>query len=85
VVASEHCTGCGLCERACILEEAAIKVMPIRLARGGRGLAYRLDRAPKRKAGGAPVTPDTGRGPIAGPPSSRNALETLGRGIEEAR
>ena len=28
VVHSEKCTGCGKCEKACILEEAAIKVFP---------------------------------------------------------
>ena len=42
VVNSSHCTGCGLCEKACILEEAAIKVLPIRLAKGELGHHYRL-------------------------------------------
>ena len=42
VVYSEYCTGCGLCEKACILEKAAIKVLPIRLAKGELGHHYRL-------------------------------------------
>ena len=42
VVDSSHCTGCGLCEKACILEEAAIKVLPLRLAKGEIGHHYRL-------------------------------------------
>jgi len=105
VVFSEHCTGCGLCEKACILEEAAIKVMPVRLAKGELGHHYRLGWEQKSKAGDALVTPDpahrynlpegmsyehSGRGLI---PSETNpaaqgrgsALETLRKGIEEAR
>ncbi len=42
VVDSSHCTGCGLCEKACILEEAAIKVLPLHLAKGEIGHHYRL-------------------------------------------
>lgn len=30
----DACTGCGKCEEACILEQAAIKVLPIVLAKG---------------------------------------------------
>ena len=36
-VHSEHCTGCGKCEHGCVLEEAAIKVLPLRLAKGELG------------------------------------------------
>ncbi|RME34509.1 MAG: ferredoxin-type protein NapG [Gammaproteobacteria bacterium] len=42
VVHSEACTGCGKCEHACILDEAAIKVIPLDLARGMLGRHYRL-------------------------------------------
>ncbi len=35
VVHSGACTGCGKCEHACVLEEAAIKVLPVALAKGG--------------------------------------------------
>ena len=58
VVHSNGCTGCGLCERACILEEAAIKVFPIKLAKGELGKHYRLGWEQKEKAGGSLVSPD---------------------------
>ncbi len=58
VVHSDACTGCGLCERACILDEAAIKVFPTDLAKGELGKHYRLGWKEKEKAGEALVTPD---------------------------
>lgn len=58
-VHSDACTGCGKCERACILEKAAIKVMPIALAKGELGHHYRLGWQEKQKAGESLVTPDT--------------------------
>lgn len=58
VVHSDACTGCGLCERACILDEAAIKVFPMHLAKGELGKHYRLGWQEKEKAGEALVTPD---------------------------
>ena len=58
VVHSDACTGCGLCEKACILEEAAIKVFPMHLAKGELGKHYRLGWQEKEKAGEALVTPD---------------------------
>ncbi len=57
-VHSDACTGCGKCEQACILEQAAIKVMPVRLAKGELGRHYRLGWEEKQKAGGSLVTPD---------------------------
>ncbi|SCZ52430.1 ferredoxin-type protein NapG [Thiohalomonas denitrificans] len=59
VVHSDACTGCGLCEQACILEEAAIKVLPQHLAKGELGSHYRVGWEEKAKAGKALVTPDT--------------------------
>ncbi len=58
VVHSEACTGCGKCEQACILEKAAIKVLPTHLAQGQLGEHYRLGWREKQKAGEALVTPD---------------------------
>ena len=46
------CTGCGKCEKSCVLEEAAIKVLPAPLARGKPGAHYRLGWEEKEKAGG---------------------------------
>jgi len=42
VVDSDRCTGCGRCENACILEEAAIVVLPRDMAKGVRGEHYRF-------------------------------------------
>ncbi len=41
-VHSDACTGCGKCEEACVLEEAAIKVLPMQLAKGVLGHHYRF-------------------------------------------
>lgn len=58
VVHSDACTGCGKCEKACVLDEAAIKVLPRTLAKGQLGKHYRLGWEEKEKAGGSIVTPD---------------------------
>lgn len=51
VVHSKYCTGCGKCEKACVLEKAAIKVVPRELAKGEIGHHYRLGWEEKAKAG----------------------------------
>jgi ferredoxin-type protein NapG len=51
VVYADHCTGCGLCEKACIMEESPIKVLPERLAKGRIGSHYRRGWEEKAKAG----------------------------------
>lgn len=58
VVHSEHCTGCGLCEKACPTEIAAIKVFPLYMAKGQLSAHYRLGWVEKEKAGGSLVAPD---------------------------
>ncbi len=40
-VHADACTGCGKCEKSCVLEEAAIKVLPPSIARGELGHHYR--------------------------------------------
>ncbi|MDG2947132.1 ferredoxin-type protein NapG [Bisgaard Taxon 10/6] len=52
-VHSDACTGCGKCEQACVLEEAAIKVLPMDLAKGLLGRHYRLGWQEKQNAGKA--------------------------------
>ncbi|WP_058912640.1 ferredoxin-type protein NapG [Entomohabitans teleogrylli] len=42
IVHSDACTGCGKCEHACVLDEAAIKVLPRTLAKGELGKHYRF-------------------------------------------
>jgi len=57
-VHSDACTGCGKCEQACVMEQAAIKVLPVKLAKGELGHHYRLGWEEKRRAGDSLVTPD---------------------------
>jgi len=57
-VHSDACTGCGKCEYACVLEEAAIKVLPERIARGAPGSHYRIGWDEKQRAGSSLVPED---------------------------
>lgn len=41
-VHSDACTGCGKCEKVCVLEQPAIKVLPLSLAKGELGHHYRF-------------------------------------------
>lgn len=52
-VHSDKCTGCGRCERACVLETAAIRVYPRALAKGRIGSHYRLGWVEKENKGEA--------------------------------
>lgn len=56
-VHSNACTGCGKCEKSCVLPQAAIRVVPIALARGEAGAHYRMGWTEKEKAGGPLVPP----------------------------
>jgi ferredoxin-type protein NapG len=47
----EKCTGCGKCEQACVLDSAAIKVLPQAIAMGSADQHYRLGWEEKKKAG----------------------------------
>lgn len=40
-VHADACTGCGKCEKSCVLDQAAIKVLPLQIARGEAGQHYR--------------------------------------------
>ncbi len=53
-VHADRCTGCGVCEKSCVLPEAAIKVLPTRLARGSSADHYRKGWEEK-EARGAPL------------------------------
>lgn len=53
-VHSDHCTGCGKCEQACVLPgESAIKALPIHLAQGSRAEHYRRGWEEREAAGGS--------------------------------
>jgi ferredoxin-type protein NapG len=58
VVHADACTGCGKCEAGCVLQTAAIKVLPRTLARGEPGQHYRLGWEEQKKAGHSLVAPD---------------------------
>jgi ferredoxin-type protein NapG len=60
VVHSDACTGCGLCEKACILEnESAIKVLPTHLAKADFAKHYRLGWEQQKEKGSSLIsTPD---------------------------
>ena len=58
VLHSDHCTGCGKCEKACPTEIASIKVFPLYMAKGQLSGHYRLGWVEKEKAGGSLVAPD---------------------------
>lgn len=57
VVHADHCTGCGKCEHACVLEEAAIKVLPLRVASARADSHYQFGWKAEEEAGG-PLVPD---------------------------
>jgi ferredoxin-type protein NapG len=51
VVHSDACTGCGKCEKSCVLTESAIKVLPVAVATGHQDVHYRRGWEEKSKAG----------------------------------
>ncbi|MCB1906794.1 MAG: ferredoxin-type protein NapG [Rhodocyclaceae bacterium] len=58
-VHSDACTGCGKCEHACVLPEAAIRVLPHRLAQGKAAEHYRKGWEEKERAGGSLIGEQT--------------------------
>lgn len=51
VVHEDACTGCGKCEKACVLEAAAIKVLPRDIALGRGQAQYRFGWVEKEREG----------------------------------
>jgi ferredoxin-type protein NapG len=75
VVHSDHCTGCGICEKACPTDEAAIRVLPPELVQGRIGEHYRLGWTVD-----TPVTQQfqpQGRVPEPGPDEAPGGLDYL--------
>lgn len=58
-VHSDACTGCGKCEHACVLPEAAIKVLPQQLAQGRAADHYRKGWEERERAGGSLIGEQT--------------------------
>jgi len=78
-VAGDICTGCGLCEKACVTEKASIRVLPLEVAKGKAGKSYikgweegdeaRLNEKETKK-----------EQPIKTPQSSQKAVDYLNSG-----
>jgi ferredoxin-type protein NapG len=51
VVHADACTGCGKCEKACVLSEPAIRVLPLQVAAAAQDAHYRRGWEEKEKAG----------------------------------
>jgi ferredoxin-type protein NapG len=65
------CTGCGKCEASCVLEIAAIKVLPTTLARGQMGAHYRLGWEEKTKNGEQSLIGETLQMPVRRPEGTK--------------
>lgn len=64
VVHSGHCTGCGVCEKRCPTQEAAIKVVQADLVKGEMGAHYRMRDQMMRTP--ATLPPQPARGGVPG-------------------
>ncbi len=74
MVDSEHCTGCGLCEKSCPTELAAIRVLRPEFVQGRIGSHYRMQDKASR-AGQGPDAP-------APPPPSPDAAGPVAPGVD---
>ncbi len=78
-VHSDACTGCGKCEKSCVLPVAAIKVFPRELAQGALPAHYRKGWEEKARHGGSLIGEQVEmpvRG-FDGPTAGRQATETV--------
>jgi ferredoxin-type protein NapG len=78
VVHTEHCTGCGMCEMACVTEKPAIKIFPREVVLGKPGDRYvkgwdKQDEKRVQKAS-TDTTTKTGR-------SQKSAIDNLNEGV----
>jgi len=80
VIRPEECTGCGLCEHACVTDKAAVTVLPRELVLGKVGTRYvkgwDANDEQRLRAVDTNVTTTTER-------SKRSALDYLNEGIED--
>lgn len=76
-VHSDACTGCGKCEKSCVLEESAIRVLPPALAKGRGGAHYRKGWEEKDKAGKS-LIPEQIELPVRGLEAERKGLQGIG-------
>ncbi len=79
MVDSEHCTGCGLCEKSCPTELAAIRVLRPEFVQGRIGGHYRMQDKASR-AGQAPDAPAPLPAVPDRPPPAAPGVDYLNRG-----
>lgn len=77
VVHSDHCTGCGMCEKACVTEKASIFVLPRHIAMGESSARYikGWDSSDEQRMGELPEETKT-----VTPRSQKNPLDYLNKG-----
>jgi ferredoxin-type protein NapG len=88
VVHSEACTGCGICEKRCPTELAAIRIVDPKLVQGRMGAHYRIGiGGADAGATATPTSPsapaETSRAapPPASPPPGERAVDYLNQGV----
>jgi ferredoxin-type protein NapG len=84
VVHSEACTGCGICEKKCPTEVAAIRIVDPKLVQGRIGAHYRLGwkheppaSAEQSSSENLPAAPTQNPKPVA-----PGGLDYLNQGVE---
>lgn len=77
-VAGDICTGCGLCEKACVTEKASIQVLPLSVAKGkaGRNYIKGWDEADEKRLEGSEKTETKTKTPQ----SAKKAVDYLNSG-----
>ena len=79
VVVNDVCTGCGMCEKACVTEKAAIFVLPREVAEGNVGNHYikGWDKSDEKRLENAQAIKTTTK------LSEDSALDSLNSGLED--
>jgi len=78
IVHEDACTGCGMCEEACVTEKAAIKIFPREVALGKAGDRYvkGWDKKDQQRVKNASTNTKT-----VTPVSAENPLQNLNEGV----